>query len=155
MNLGNVIQKERQRRQIDRADAASALRLSSEEYEQLESGVSPVEHWGRLLGQLAVELEIPTSRLIAASGRASDAGQTSGQCGALILKRRRQRRLSIEELAAGIGIANAALEEIERGESPLEQFAPRLLRFAELIEQPVFNLLYPCGLPLEELEDYP
>jgi hypothetical protein len=29
------------------------------------------------------------------------------------------------------------------------------LRFAEMIEQPIFNLFYPCGLPLQELQDYP
>jgi hypothetical protein len=46
-------------------------------------------------------------------------------------------------------------EQIERGESPLEEFGPLLLRFAELVEQPVFNLFYPCSLPLEKLEDYP
>jgi len=27
--------------------------------------------------------------------------------------------------------------------------------FAEIIEQPVFNLFYPCGLPFQELDDYP
>ena len=25
----------------------------------------------------------------------------------------------------------------------------------EMIEQPVFNLFYPCGLPLDKLDDYP
>ena len=36
-----------------------------------------------------------------------------------------------------------------------EQVGPRLLAFAEAIEQPVFNLFYPCGLPFQELDDYP
>ena len=37
----------------------------------------------------------------------------------------------------------------------IEKYGPLLLHFAELIEQPVFNLFYPCGLPLEKLDDYP
>jgi hypothetical protein len=30
-----------------------------------------------------------------------------------------------------------------------------LLRFAEAVEQPVFNLLNPCGIPAAQLADYP
>jgi transcriptional regulator with XRE-family HTH domain len=59
------------------------------------------------------------------------------------------------ELAESLGLSRGEYEEIERGESPLEQLGPRMLRFAEAIEQPLFNLFYPCGLPLESLEDYP
>jgi hypothetical protein len=44
---------------------------------------------------------------------------------------------------------------VENGASALEQYAPLLLRFAEVIDQPIFNLFYPCGLPFAELRDYP
>jgi hypothetical protein len=47
------------------------------------------------------------------------------------------------------------LVQIENGESPLETYGSILLRFAEVIDQPIFNLFYPCGLPFQELEDYP
>jgi len=30
-----------------------------------------------------------------------------------------------------------------------------MLRFAEVIEQPVFNLYHPCGVPYDQIDDYP
>jgi len=52
-------------------------------------------------------------------------------------------------------LSKAKYSEIENGESPLEYCGPFLLRFAEVIEQPIFNLFYPCGVPLDKLVDYP
>jgi hypothetical protein len=54
-----------------------------------------------------------------------------------------------------IGAPVSLIESIESGASPLETYAPLLLAFAELIDQPIFNLFYPCGLPLDKLTDYP
>ena len=39
--------------------------------------------------------------------------------------------------------------------SYLETPTSRPLASAEMIDQPVFNLFYPCGLPFWELDDYP
>jgi hypothetical protein len=44
---------------------------------------------------------------------------------------------------------------VESGNSPLEEYAPLLLRFSEVVDQPIFNLFYPCGLPFGQLKDYP
>lgn len=71
------------------------------------------------------------------------------------MQRRERLRKTIADVAEAAGLSALVYEQIERGESPLEEFGPLLLRFAEMIEQPVFNLLYPCSLPLEKLEDYP
>ena len=53
-------------------------------------------------------------------------------------------------------------QEPDSGEVPITYVPARntvllslLLGFAEVIEQPVFNLFYPCGLPFQELDDYP
>ena len=45
--------------------------------------------------------------------------------------------------------------EVWESQQAFEEYGPVLLHFAEIIEQPVFNLFYPCGLPLEKLDDYP
>jgi hypothetical protein len=58
-------------------------------------------------------------------------------------------------LAEALEMSEEAYLEIEAGKSPIERFGPLLLGFAEVIEQPVFNLFYPCGLPFQELDDYP
>jgi hypothetical protein len=53
-------------------------------------------------------------------------------------------------------VSREEYERIEAGQSPIEEYGPLFLRFAEVIEQPVFNLFYPFGLPLDKLsvEDY-
>jgi len=58
-------------------------------------------------------------------------------------------------MAEALEISADEYGEIEEGKSPIEVMGPRLLAFAEVIEQPVFNLFYPCGLPFQELDDYP
>ena len=83
------------------------------------------------------------------------AAQEQGQVGRLIKSHRERRGLSQRELADQLGCPAEEIETIENGASPLEQFAPWLLKFAETTGQPIFNLFYPCGLPFAELEDYP
>ena len=58
-------------------------------------------------------------------------------------------------MAEELEISLEQYNEIEAGKSSLEKYGPLFLAFAEAIEQPVFNLFYPCGLPFQELDDYP
>jgi transcriptional regulator with XRE-family HTH domain len=153
VKLGDVLKKERERCSMTIEQVASKIGVTTEKYAEFEMGKSEIEQWGPKLGYFAMELEVPTSRLIAESGRAKDYIQ--GQCGRLISKRRQESGKSVDDLCKSLSISTLELERIELGESPFEEYAPRLLCFAELIAQPVFNLFFPCGLPLERLDDYP
>ena len=153
MKLGDVLRKEREKREVPAADVAEHLGVSEEEYAALEAGETPAETWGPRLAQIAIELETPTSRLLADSGRSADC--EPGQAGRLIRHHRERRGKGAAEVAAALGIGEEDYRAIEAGESPIETWGPRLLAFAERIEQPVFNLFYPGGLPFQELEDYP
>ncbi|HYG64667.1 MAG TPA: helix-turn-helix domain-containing protein [Thermoanaerobaculia bacterium] len=153
MKLGDVLKKERERKKLSFEDTASKLGLSEDEYREMEAGSSPAEKWGPLLAKVAIKLETPTSRLLADSGKSADTKQ--GQAAELIRKHRERRGKTVEQMAEGLEISKEEYEEIENGQSGIEKYGPLLLHFAELIEQPVFNLFYPCGLPLEKLDDYP
>lgn len=166
MKLGDVLKKERKNKALSVPEIATRMGVSEEEYRDIEAGASPAETWGPILAQIAIQLETPTSRLLADSGRSADTRE--GQAGELIKKHRERRGKSPEELATALaaeqaefrqwvdgGTAVQRYEEIESGSTPLEKYGPLLLAFAEAIEQPVFNLFYPCGLPFQELDDYP
>lgn len=153
MKLGDVLKKERERKGVSVEETASQIGISVPEYQEMEAGESPAEKWGPLLALIAIELETPTSRLISDTGKAADAKE--GQAGELIKAYRTYREKSVEQMAEAIGVSADEYRTIEEGSSALEQFGPRLLGFAEVIEQPIFNLFYPCGLPLAELNDYP
>jgi transcriptional regulator with XRE-family HTH domain len=153
MKLGEVIAKERVRASRRTEEMAGALGISVPEYEALERGETPAERWGPILAQLAVKLAVPTSRLVADSGRSAD--YQAGNCGKLIREQRERKQLTTEQLAELLALPAAELAAIEAGQSELEVWAPRFLRCAELVEQPVFNFFYPCGLPFESLTDYP
>jgi len=155
MKLGDVLRKERERRKLSVEEVASRLALTADEYNEMETGNSPLEEWGPQLGRVAIKLGTPTSRLISEAGKSADAGQVAGQCGMLIRHHRERRGFGQSELAEMLEVPVAKIVSIENGESPLETYGPLLLRVAEVLEQPVFNLLYPCGLPLEKLNDYP
>ncbi len=155
MKLGDVLKKERKNKDLSVSDVASKLGISEDDYETMEAGDSPAETWGPHLAQIAIKLETPTSRLLAESGRFEDTRQEDGQAGKLIRKHRERRELSAEEVAEYVGITADEYEKIEAGDSELETYGPLFLGFAEAIEQPVFNLFYPCGLPFQELDDYP
>jgi transcriptional regulator with XRE-family HTH domain len=152
MKLGDVLRKERMRKKLTLEDVVSGLGSA---YGDFETGTSPVEEWGPKLGRIAVKLHTPTSRLISETGKSAQAKQVKGQCGVLIKKHRERRGLNSEELAGLLGVSIEEINSIENGESPLETYGPLLLGFAEMIEQPIFNLFYPCGLPLDEVNDYP
>lgn len=155
MKLGDVLKKERERRQLDVEKTAALLGISIDEYKEFEAGASAVEEWGPKLAQLAIKLSAPASRLISETGKSDHARHVDGQCGKLIKAYRERRQLSPEELAKQLELPAAEIVAIENGQSPLETYAPLLLKFAEVINQPIFNLFYPCGLPLDKLQDYP
>lgn len=153
MKLGDVIRKERQRKGLSESEVADRLGVAEQSYLELEAGDSPAEQWGPRLAQIAIALEIPTSRLLAESGRFADT--RAGQAGELIRRHRESRDKSPDALATDLELAPADYSRIEEGQSPIETYGPLLLGFAEIVEQPVFNLFYPCGLPFQELDDYP
>lgn len=153
MKQGDVLKKERENKELSVAEVAEKLGLSEERYREIEAGDSPAEQWGPRLAQIAIELETPTSRLLAESGRFEDTKK--GQAGPLIQGHRESRGKSTAEMAEALGVEESAYLEIEAGDSELETYGPIFLGFAEAIEQPVFNLFYPCGLPFQELDDYP
>jgi transcriptional regulator with XRE-family HTH domain len=155
MKLGDVVKKERERKKLTAEDVAARLNVTPNEYSDIEAGASPAEVWGPRLALIAIALKVPTSRLIAETGKSRQAAQVSGQCGKLIRAKREDRGLSHRELAEKIEVQLSDVESIENGDSPLEHYAPLLLAFAETIDQPIFNLFYPCGLPLDKLTDYP
>lgn len=155
MKLGEVLKKERERKRLSVEDTAVKMGLSVDEYGELESGASPIEEWGPKLAQVAIKLSTPTARLISETGKSGQASQKEGQCGFLIKTHREKRNLKQDELANLLQWPSEELAMVENGASPLEQHAPLLLRFAEVIDQPIFNLFYPCGLPFNELRDYP
>jgi hypothetical protein len=59
-------------------------------------------------------------------------------------------------VAEKTGLSAEEYTGIESGSSEIEELGPFFLRFAEVIEQPVFNLFHPFGLPFEKLtlDDY-
>ena len=154
MKLGDVLRKERERKRLTVEDAMANLGLSVEDYEELEGGASAIEEWGPRIAEIAIKLSTPTSRLISETGKSAQAKQSNGQCGHLISRQRDRRGLSQQELAKRLGWPVEQLISIENGESSLEQYAPLLLRFAEMVDQPIFNLFYPCSLPFSEISDY-
>lgn len=153
MKLGDVLKKERERKKLSSEETASRLGVSQEKYSEIEGGGSPAEKWGPLLAKIAIKLETPTSRLLAESGKSADT--KAGQAGELITKHRERRQKTVDQMAEQLEISKEEYEQIEAGQSGIEEYGPLLLHFAEIIEQPVFNLFYPCGLPLEKLDDYP
>lgn len=161
MKLGDVLKKEREQKGLSVEETAKELGLSKKEYEKIEAGESPAEEWGPRLAYIAIILETPTSRLLADSGKSADCKE--GQAAEQIKKHRERRELSPEDVVQKITdlrethveFTQEHYDEVESGKSPIEKYGPLLLHFAELIEQPVFNLFYPCGLPFQELDDYP
>lgn len=153
MKFGDVIRKERTNQGLGEEETAERMGISPGDLQALEDGDSPAEEWAPRLAAFAIALETPTSRLIAESGRSEDA--EAGQVGRLVRQHREAKGKSVQELAEAMEVDAGVVEEVESGESPLESLAPRLLAFAEAIDQPIFNLFYPCGLPFQELDDYP
>ncbi len=167
MKLGDVLKKERENKDLSTERVAEKIGISEDEYSGIEAGGSPAELWGPHLAHIAVALETPTSRLLAESGRFEDC--KAGQAGVLIRGHREEREKSVEEMVESLNswqeemgaqegyrpLTREDYEQIEAGESPIEKYGPLLLGFSQAIEEPVFNIFYPCGLPFQELDDYP
>jgi len=154
MRLGDVLRKERERKTLSVETVATNLGLSADEYQALETGMLPIEAWGLKLGRFAIKLKTPTARLISESGRWEDAARETGQCGKLVKRCREKRGLTQQSLAAMVEMTLPDLVALENGKSAAEIYASLLLGFAQLVNQPIFNLLYPAGLPLDKIEDY-
>lgn len=154
MKLGEVLMKHREKRKISLEDMAAKLNLAAERYKEVEAGNSEAERWGPLLALIAIQLETPTSRLLAESGKSADC--KPGQAGQLITAHRTRRNKQADEIAKELEISREEYDAIEAGTSGIEEYGPLFLRFAETIEEPVFNLFYPFGLPLDKvnLEDF-
>jgi transcriptional regulator with XRE-family HTH domain len=151
---GEVLMKERERKKLSAEEMAEKLGVSPEKYREVEAGNSPAERWGPAIRDLAVTLNVPTSRMFAPSGKSADT--RPGQAGELIRKHREARQLTPEQVAEKAGLSAEEYTKIESGSSEIEELGPFFLRFAEVIEQPVFNLFHPFGLPFEKLtlDDY-
>ena len=146
--------KERERKKLSPEEMAGKMSISTERYLEIEAGSSPAEKWGPFIRELAVALGVPTSRMFATSGKSADT--KPGQAAELIRKHRESKQLTTEALAQKLNVPREEYEAIESGSSEIEEWGPLFLRFAETIEQPVFNLFHPFGLPFEKLslEDY-
>jgi transcriptional regulator with XRE-family HTH domain len=153
VKLGDVIRKERERRGITPSYAAECLRLSIDEYEALERGDSSAERWGPLVARCAITFAVPMARLLSPSGRSESVEQS--QVGTLFQKYRLGSGLSVQATADELGIDASQYEAIEAGVAPVGQMAAWLLAFGEMVDQPVFNFFFPCGLSLERIDDYP
>ena len=154
MKLGDVLRKERERKKLTTRDVTAHLGISDEQYVEIEAGTSPLEEWGPKLALIAIKLSTPTSRLISRTGKPAEAKQCPGQCGKLIMARREELGVTREALAKKLDWTVEEVALIEEGKSPIEEYAPLLLQFADTVAQPIFNLFYPCGLPFNKLNGY-
>lgn len=153
MKLGDVLKKERQKVGMSAQVMAKSLGLDADAYASLEGGKSEAETWGPIWAQLAIHFEVPMSRLLSSSGRSQDIEK--GGPARLISERRQASGQSKKDVASALGMSEEHVAAIEAGGTPIEAVGRQLLAFAEAVEQPVFNLFYPCGLPFQELKDYP
>jgi transcriptional regulator with XRE-family HTH domain len=153
MKFGDVLRKEREKAKLSVEDMAAKMKIPKEEYEKMEAGESLAERWAPTLALIAIKLEYPTSRFVAESGKFADA--KPGQLGSRVRARREEQKKTAPEMAKAVELSEQEYAEVEAGKSLLEHLAPLFLAFAEAIDQPVFNLFYPCGLAFSRLKDYP
>jgi len=159
VKVGDVLKKERSGNglscvgPISIAEMSNHLGVDAREYERLESGEDDIEHWFPLLCRIAVELETPVACFVSDTGLSDDA--RSGVVGSAIRDRREAEGRTVEMMSEALGVEVAQYVSIEKCNSPIETYGPLVLRFAERIDQPMFNLFMPCGVPCDELDDYP
>jgi transcriptional regulator with XRE-family HTH domain len=159
MKISDVLKKERTGRGLSRVgalsieDMAKRMGVAPKEYEALEGGDPLLEKWFPLLCEIAVETDTPTAMLLSKTGRSD--GYVAGQCGTLIRDAREERGRTVEEMAEALESNIAEYVSIEKNQSLIEKYGIAMLRFAEAIDQPIFNLYLPCGVLYSELDDYP
>lgn len=154
MKQGEVLMKERERKKISLEDLAEKLGMPAENYREIEAGDSPAEKWGPIIRDLAVALEVPTSRMFATSGKWADTRR--GQAGPLIRGHREAKGKNAEAIAEKIKLSIEDYRQIEDGSSDIEEWGPFFMHFAVEVLDPhfpgvVFNLFHPFGLPFEKL----
>ncbi|HWN42766.1 MAG TPA: helix-turn-helix transcriptional regulator [Thermoanaerobaculia bacterium] len=154
MKQGEVLMKEREKKKLSLEDLAEKMGMPVERYREIEAGDSPAEKWGPTIRDLAVALEVPTSRMFATTGKVADTKH--GQAAELIRKHREAKGLSVEAMAEKAGLSVEEYQEIESGSSGIEEWGPFFLRFAAEVLDPhfpgvVFNLFLPFGLKFEQL----
>ena len=144
-SIGQVVKEQREAKQWTVGHLAGLLGVSVDELEQIERGDSDLEYWGSVLGGCAVALGVPTRTLIAERGERGKQFAHAGEVatGALVLRARSGKGLSMAELARAVDVSELELSAIEGGASALEPWSKLLLHAAELFEQRVYDLLYP------------
>lgn len=166
MKLGDVLKKERENKGLSTAEVAEKLGLAEAEYLKVEAGESPAELWCPHLAHIALVLDVEMQRLLAETGRFADC--KAGQAGPLVRGYRETREMSEKSMVEALNnwesemgsqegyrsLTTEDYQQIEAGNSPIEKYGPLLLGFAETVGRPLFNLLYPVGMPFQDLDDY-
>lgn len=158
MHLGAVIHRERTGNGISRTgerstdEFARRVACTPAELEQLERGEHPAERWFPVLCEAAVRLEIPVGLLVAPDGQSHS---LDDRIGARLLAARVRQGLSTEAMAQSLCLSLDEYVGLEGGHAPLEASGRLMLRIAEALEQPLFNLYMPCGVSYRDLDSYP
>jgi transcriptional regulator with XRE-family HTH domain len=156
--LGAVIHRERTGNGISRIGELSAeefARLAAcapAELEQLERGEHPAERWFPVLCGAAVTLEVPVGLLVSPDGRSDSSDDAIGS---RLLAARSRLGLSVEAMAQSLRLSAVEYASVERGHAPFESCGKLMLRVAEVLDQPLFNLYMPCGVSYRDLDNYP
>lgn len=148
MKFSEVIKKEREKRDISPESAAEGMGISLEEYLAFENDKDQAaEEWANNLVDVAIELEVPTSRLLANTGKSKDIEE--GECGKQIRYQRENshKKKTITDIINRLEMTEAEYAEIEGCRSPIEKYGPLYLAFAELVDIPVINILCPEAIP--------
>jgi hypothetical protein len=104
-----------------------------------DTGTILGERWPAALARLAVAYGIPVAWLISETGAPDDA--VEGGCGAQLRRWRGRSRLSIADAAVIAGLSVPDYAGLESGRSAAESGAVALLRLAEAMDVPLFDLL--------------
>ena len=116
------------------------LVTSLEDLDALEKGLSPAERWGALLGKISLETGARCAYLVSPTGRFK--GITSAHSiGAAVREAREDSSLSRMEMSLLLGVSMTQYEDIERDESGLQEWGPRLLALSDALQLPLFDLV--------------
>ena len=121
MKLGQVLMKERERKKLSTDDMAGKLGIPADKYHEIEAGESPAETWGPLWPDRH-QLETPTSRLLADSGRSADT--RAGQAGELIRKHRERRGKTPEQMAEALEVSGRRVPAYRGRPVAVEEYGP-------------------------------
>ena len=148
MKFSEVLKREREKRDISPESAAEGMGLSLDEYMEFENDNDQIaEEWANNLVDIAIELEVPTSRLLSKTGKSKDIEKD--ECGKQIVYQRENshKKKTISDIIGRLEMTQAEYAEIENCNSPIEKYGPLYLAFAELMDIPVINILCPEAIP--------